>query len=293
MTNIGPLTTTFTPIGPDCSSTFAARKGSSLWAQYGVGGDASSACLPSNFNDSEDYYYSPGICPLGYTSACSSRVFLPSRSTSETVVTCCPSGYLGNGNRGGQPFGCQSCFNGTQTFVVASGFNYLTDSDGVTTHTRIGSGTVSLWNTCVYAHAPIIRMVAGDIPGPAATSSAGGSTNASGSDGGASTSTATATGPDETGKRVDENVKQGSQIGVAAGVGIGAGLGTMLLSGTIVLLIRLYRKRLRSSQVPGHYKSERGSMASLTRRRREPEHQAFPYEMSAEREPGELSADRD
>lgn len=73
MTNLGPLTTVFTPSGPDCTSSFIGLLTDNKWLQYGVGGAASSACLPSSFTPFESYYYSPGVCPSGYTSACQAQ----------------------------------------------------------------------------------------------------------------------------------------------------------------------------------------------------------------------------
>ncbi len=90
MTNLGPLTTTFSPIGPDCSSTFEGSLGNNRWLQYGVPGNPSSACLPSNFNNNVGYFYSPGLCPSGYTSACTGWVSATTGFTWETETTCCP-----------------------------------------------------------------------------------------------------------------------------------------------------------------------------------------------------------
>jgi hypothetical protein len=54
-----------------------------------VGPVSTDGCFPDNYGDSRDNYYSPGICPAGYTSACSS--FNSGGGTTETVVTCCPT----------------------------------------------------------------------------------------------------------------------------------------------------------------------------------------------------------
>jgi hypothetical protein len=45
-----------------------------------------SNCLPTNWAPSS--YYSPGICPGGYTIACSSINSI--ETLTETVATCCP-----------------------------------------------------------------------------------------------------------------------------------------------------------------------------------------------------------
>src|SRR5277367_986586 len=43
-------------------------------------------CLPTSWEPSS--YYSPGICPGGYTIACSS--FSSVETVTETIATCCP-----------------------------------------------------------------------------------------------------------------------------------------------------------------------------------------------------------
>ncbi|KAI1111448.1 hypothetical protein F5Y14DRAFT_464484 [Nemania sp. NC0429] len=74
MTNLGPLTTTFTPIGPDCASTFLGFNQDNAWVQYGVGGSASAACFPSGFTRAESYFYSPGIYGLTTELRAGSRI---------------------------------------------------------------------------------------------------------------------------------------------------------------------------------------------------------------------------
>lgn len=51
-----------------------------------------SDCLPPNYEDSEDTFYSPGICPSGYTSACTSAQSLGTYAV--TVQICCPTGFV-------------------------------------------------------------------------------------------------------------------------------------------------------------------------------------------------------
>ncbi|KAI3340135.1 hypothetical protein F4824DRAFT_518232 [Ustulina deusta] len=276
MTNLGPLTTTFSPIGPDCSSTFEGSLGNNRWLQYGVPGNPSSACLPSNFNNNVGYFYSPGLCPSGYTSACTGWVSATTGFTWETETTCCPSGYLCRNDRGNDPYECLSGFEGPRTFAVSL-YNIATDSTGVTT--KIDSGrsvTTVLTGEAVFAYAIVVRTAASNILSGAVTSPVGNLTTA-----------------------INSATGNGLSAGVAAGIGIGVGLGTILLIGNMVFLIRLYRRRLRGSQVQDHYESEQGPVPSSHPRQQpqehqkhlEPqEHQGTPHEMSTEREPGELSA---
>ncbi|KAI0534761.1 hypothetical protein GGR58DRAFT_481487 [Xylaria digitata] len=112
-----------------------------------------------------------------------------------------------------------------------------------------------------------------------------------------STGAATATGLAKAGEGENGNTEQGLSVGVAAGIGIGIGLGTILLIGTAMFLIRLYRRRLRGSQVQDCYEAGQVSVPSyysqqqLQGHQRHPEPQE-PHELSTERVPSELSAER-
>ncbi len=179
-------------------------------------------------------------------------------------------------------------------------YNIATDSTGVTT--KIDSGrsvTTVLTGEAVFAYAIVVRTAASNILSGAVTSPVGNLTTAINSATGnvsghyPGTGVVTATGLAKTGEDDHGNTKQGLSAGVAAGIGIGVGLGTILLIGNMVFLIRLYRRRLRGSQVQDHYESEQGPVPSSHPRQQplEPqEHQGTPHEMSTEREPGELSA---
>ncbi|KAK2768381.1 hypothetical protein FQN54_000236 [Arachnomyces sp. PD_36] len=56
-------------------------------------------CLPPAFPEEattktfDFYYYSPAICPSGYTSACEESCLAKSLATSETAMRCCPIDY--------------------------------------------------------------------------------------------------------------------------------------------------------------------------------------------------------
>jgi hypothetical protein len=76
-----PLTTTFTPV-PSCTTNFYT-----LPIYYSIGGPLASQCFPSGWV-STSQYFSPGICPNGYTQACSSLSI--SGTDVETQATCCP-----------------------------------------------------------------------------------------------------------------------------------------------------------------------------------------------------------
>ncbi|KAI0900674.1 hypothetical protein F4806DRAFT_504350 [Annulohypoxylon nitens] len=97
-TNLGPLTTTFTP-SPECTEvisgiiyTQTGTDGNTTTHKYhSLGPSNTSECYPSDFQVTSAYY-SPGRCPSGWVSACGS-VYIDSGTITETTATCCPAGY--------------------------------------------------------------------------------------------------------------------------------------------------------------------------------------------------------
>lgn len=91
MVDLGPLTTTFTPPGQGCEdSTELYRIITTTGAEYLVQGPRDyKKCLPSSFQPMRDAYYSPGVCPSGYTVACSKESV--AGDVTETYQTCCPT----------------------------------------------------------------------------------------------------------------------------------------------------------------------------------------------------------
>jgi hypothetical protein len=92
--NIGALTTTFTPP----TSCLASDN---LWTVYTIcpsndkcyylfhGPPRTSNCLHKGYNFDTTAYYSLGICPPGYTAACSQLNTL--NQLTETAYTCYPT----------------------------------------------------------------------------------------------------------------------------------------------------------------------------------------------------------
>ncbi|KAI0804928.1 hypothetical protein GGR55DRAFT_657758 [Xylaria sp. FL0064] len=154
MTNLGPLTTTFTPQGPDCASTFLGRVSDNVWVQYGVGASPSSACYPSSFIPYEPYYYSPGICPSGYTAACTAQISVSS-DVSAKQLTCCPTSYTCRDARSDDPFACISPFSGKRTFAVST-FFFQTDTEGSTTKIVAGTTTAVWADNYLFAYGPLV-----------------------------------------------------------------------------------------------------------------------------------------
>jgi len=78
-----PLTTTFTPPGPNCGGIYTP----SYPPVFII--DNEPSCLPPKFSTSDSsFFYSPGIaCPSGYWTACHDTT----GAASITTVTCCPT----------------------------------------------------------------------------------------------------------------------------------------------------------------------------------------------------------
>src|SRR5450756_1798710 len=96
--NVAPLTTTFTP-PPPCFSQLTSyywKISTSVYpvsAWYSGGPDPgvrTDSCYPSSFATID--YFSPGICPQGYTSGCVSTSSFS--SITETHAICCPSSWF-------------------------------------------------------------------------------------------------------------------------------------------------------------------------------------------------------
>ncbi|KAI0120260.1 hypothetical protein F4776DRAFT_245400 [Hypoxylon sp. NC0597] len=281
MTNLGPLTTIYTPSGSDCTSTFIGLNYDNKWIQYGVGGAASSACLPPNFIPYEPYYYSPGICPSGYTSACQAQSSPSTGTVSATTATCCPIEYSCRDNRSDDPFGCWSSFSGTKTFAVST-FLFETDSGGLTTKIDAGT-TTDIWSSNhILAYGPVVRVVSGEIPTTASTSLSSISTSTQSSSG-ITTPTAAVT--------TDYVISSSPSLstGAAVGIGIGCGVAAIALIGTVaIIFVRRRRRRVQS---------EATTQPANEGDKPQPDYQLqqmYPYELNGEQEcPHELHAERE
>lgn len=105
MSNLGPLTTTFTPPSTCTQGYYRIMERDSEVVTLSDGEVSTSSgirnyemlgpvetddCYPDDFVPTESVYYSPGICPSGYRAACSNgpEAFADVR---ETTITCCPT----------------------------------------------------------------------------------------------------------------------------------------------------------------------------------------------------------
>ncbi|KAI0904969.1 hypothetical protein F4823DRAFT_567197 [Ustulina deusta] len=288
MTNLGPLTTTFMPIGPDCTSTFIGYNQHNAWIQYGAGDGSSTACLPSGFVPFYSYFYSPGVCPSGYFKACYTELFATASVKPKMQITCCPTSYECAGDRPlTDPFACKSFFTGVKTFE-ASAFTFLTDSEGTTA--VIGGTTTEVWtDNFIHAYGPIVHITAGDIT-PAATSTVSLTSYSRSYTG----TVPMAAPPDSKGHN-----PPGLSQGAVAGIAVGGSLAGVFLIGAVALSLR--RRRCLSEGHPAASVSEiraqvRSQQDSVSPQPNDPQQQQYPYELDTRPEqmqPYELNATRE
>ncbi|KUI57872.1 hypothetical protein VP1G_05158 [Cytospora mali] len=249
MTNLGPLTTTYTPTGANCQSTYIGANNDNQWIQYGQ--PNTRQCVPSNFTAFEDYYYSPGICPSGYTYACEAGI-----GTSTTQATCCPVGYtcrVGVANRDTDPFACASTYT-SNTYLTAEYFQMLSDSAGGSTNTSTTTSTFYLASDSgfyVEAYGPIVRRSAGDPEWSSTSGSGTGAGTATSSTGqGSSAGSAATAGEASSTATASAQPESGLSVGASAGIGVGVGLGCIIFIGCIAAAYIIGKKKRRSQQKP-------------------------------------------
>jgi hypothetical protein len=152
MSNAGPLTTTFTAPS-SCTTAIGLYQ---IWPpgtdryHYEQGPLYSRKdCFPSGYDASPWQYYSPGLCPSGYTPACSSTEII-SRGAAEIAHTCCPTaaaytcaGLLGGVSTSGAYLGCTTTFDGA---IVLAHITAI--SDGKHIRDQVGDGGLRNRNRC-------------------------------------------------------------------------------------------------------------------------------------------------
>ncbi|KAJ6788743.1 hypothetical protein PWT90_07970 [Aphanocladium album] len=89
MNIIGPLTTTFTP-DPSCASRTGYTISSGDGGLFAVRGPepTDTACFPPGFRATEEAWYSPALCPSGFTGAACGA--LENGQVATVKCTCCP-----------------------------------------------------------------------------------------------------------------------------------------------------------------------------------------------------------
>ncbi|KAK3315777.1 hypothetical protein B0H66DRAFT_270756 [Apodospora peruviana] len=245
---LGPLTTTFTPPASCASSTgihIVATycgpddpnpAGCVYWAEGPI--QPATECYPPKHNPTVRRYYSPGLCPSGYTPGCTSRAIVETTVT-ETIYTCCPTA-LGYDFSCGQieyawqrTLGCTVSLQGkslgessseTLSFTgVTFVDDHLTTRMISTARTELGMGAMGIE----------VRFRSGDFDESQIAAQTSSRTSS------ASDSTGTAGGK-ATGGQVND---VGLSKGAAAGIGVSAAIVAVLLVG---LGVYAWRRKRRS-----------------------------------------------
>ncbi|KAH7398739.1 hypothetical protein DE146DRAFT_500885 [Phaeosphaeria sp. MPI-PUGE-AT-0046c] len=185
-------------------------------------------CLPPGYKFESTSYYSPAVCPSGYTPACSATNTI--NKATETAYTCCPTARkfecLSSKWLEAWPFqsslGCVSNFKDTGSMPVTISDRFST-SVGMEEYDDRGG---------INAFAVQVRFQATDF---ATTSSGLMPTNS------ATPASAPTGGPTSTSTPPNEPASSGLSTGAKAG--IGAGVGVAILALFAVLGLMLFRRK--------------------------------------------------
>ena len=211
---------------------------------------STSACLPGGWAPDASVFFSPGLCPLGYETACSSFVSLGSET--ETRATCCPRYVLyqawGAGGRTTEltrgilysGYGCQTdtVFPWYATDICSvltehtGVFVYTTSTPGLSPETVTETGRYGFnaygiqvrWQSTDLAAATATRTRSDTIIAPSSLSSGHAS-------------------PDGRVGQKDETQRGGLATGAGIGIGVGVTIGGVLVVAA-VLYYSWFRKRL-------------------------------------------------
>ncbi|KAI1420155.1 hypothetical protein F5Y12DRAFT_774414 [Xylaria sp. FL1777] len=235
MTNLGPLTTTYIPSGTGCQSTNVGITTGASFIQRGT----VSSCFPSGFNSYPAFYFSPGICQMGYTYACSGAVGLPG----VTGATCCPTGFTCLPNlRDNDPNPCGSTFTSTGLLSV----DVLSYTTGVPT--KIGATTWAYTSgDLVFAKGLAVRRAASDLEWSVASTETTATTSTQPSSTPRVTSSPTASAASQTPRpstSVSGDAGSGISTGVIIGISVSLGIvGLLLLVGLIIAAYRCGKRK--------------------------------------------------
>lgn len=221
-TNLGPLTTAFTPPST-CFYTTAFPATVGLFDVTGAGlgfaqtqleivSNVATACYPSGYGGYGDssHYFSPGICPSGYSTG------IPSTVSEETQALCCPSGFHQDGNYNS----CSKTLTGVLTVSAVltrttTGLEFYLDS----LSTQFSSSTHTL-----EASGIPIRWRAGDLSSSDSKSSMSAGSGSALSSSDSASSTSSASNPSSSTSSNSSSGGYSTSDKIALGVGIGVGV---------------------------------------------------------------------
>ncbi|KAI0830915.1 hypothetical protein F5Y06DRAFT_204798 [Hypoxylon sp. FL0890] len=290
--SLGPLTTSFTPPA-DCTASSAlywVKTSSTFYWLHGLPGQSS--CFPDNYSPSLNQYYSPGVCPVGYTRACESASSGAS-NVGTTRATCCPEGdYVCASTSSsydypwGPTLGCMSVYrvDTEMSFTTIDGTLNGDKEAGAPTSVR-APGTIMAYGVVIQNS---VTSTGDDVTGVSS-----GSVSNSGIASEAMSSTPTTEAPQSN----SGSGSAGLSSGAAAGIGVATSFGIMAIGGAILWMFWLRRRKRKREIVAKHARGNEatpGSWSSTTTPY--PQQPAVhvnlaPMELAGEREPKEMSAE--
>ncbi|KAI0130880.1 hypothetical protein F4814DRAFT_147176 [Daldinia grandis] len=243
--SLGPLTTSFTPPA-DCvasSALYWVNTASTFYWLHGRPGQSS--CFPDDYSPYQNQYYSPGVCPSGYTRACE-YISTEEDTIVATRATCCPQGNYECAPTSssysypwGPTLGCMSVYrvDTETTFTTIDGTLNGDEEVGPLT-SLFAPGTIMAYGVVIQNRpaTTTAEETATGVSGSLSDNSAPASET--------SPSTSTTTTAEA---QPDSNGGAKLSAGAAAGIGIGAAF-VVLALGAVVLWMFWTRRRKRRQE---------------------------------------------
>ncbi|KAH6677417.1 hypothetical protein B0J14DRAFT_584205 [Halenospora varia] len=232
---VAPLTATFTPPPPcfsqltqnywNISVTSQTGFHQSSWFSGGPDrGNPTSTCYPSSWASTQQYF-SPGICPTGYTSGCLST------TSAETRAICCPSSWF-----------CDTATNSligdvmySKPWVAANPCAYYPSGNVSVRYGFTQFSTTS--GITVNAPGISVRWKEADFVSTTSTSS--------------TSSTSSVSTPSQTGTPATASAPSGLSAGAKAGIGVGVAVAVLGFLAALAFFI-LRRRRAKKGEMDGH-----------------------------------------
>lgn len=290
MTAIGPLTTTFQAPSSCTTNTpqiYQIHTGKEYNYVQGPLFTPGSDCYPSGYDASPSAYYSPGICPHGYTAACTNLgpaetapppgTVTKSDGAVETAIVCCPTALsytcVGSGIKAS--LACTTAFSRVKGVIGATVVKDGTiGSYGVFTETEGGFAAYGIQVRFQSTDSPVGLL---NVPQQTSSSPVTRSTGAVDS-----TTVATFPVPIQTqppGGQI-ETKTEGVSTGAAIGIAIGSAIAGILAVSIIGLFFFLrWRRKRRAPPVPPKETSLYNNNRNI------PNIPRPPYELSEEPSP--------
>ncbi|KAJ6095651.1 hypothetical protein N7486_006397 [Penicillium sp. IBT 16267x] len=238
-----PLTTTFTPPA-DCftdayhiqwwegTDYYTPVSATYTWWWVSLGARDWNTCFPSGFSTATTSYFSPGLCPSGYTAAGVSELSLDSNI--ETRATCCPSGYNAQTGNGWPWYSDNPCTssNTNSDLVYVYTFNGAVTSETGTFGIQ-GKGVSIRWQSTDF--------VSATSTSEALTSAISASTTSTFTESTSKTSISAATSAAGTAATATgQSTSTGLSTGAKIGIGVGCGVAAVLI---MIVALLVYRRR--------------------------------------------------